>query len=67
MKSNIAGIGFCVWLLLTSLPSNRDFLLKLYIGGLQTFLIDGHISYYATVRGPGVLRNVIFSGYVTFC
>jgi len=24
------------------------------------------ISYYATVRGPDILRNVIVSGYVTF-
>jgi len=35
--------------------------------GLQTFLSDGHINYYTTFGGPGILRNVIVSGYVTFC
>jgi len=35
--------------------------------GLQTFLSEGHISYYATVRGPDILPNEIVSGYVTFC
>ena len=34
--------------------------------GLQTYLSEGHISYYRTYRGPGVLRNVIVLGYVTF-
>jgi len=29
--------------------------------GLQTFLSEGHISYYATVQGPDILRNVIVS------
>jgi len=29
--------------------------------GLQTFLSEGHISYYTTVRGLGILRNVIVS------
>jgi len=33
---------------------------------LQTFLSDGHICYYRTVRGADILRNVIVSGYVTF-
>ena len=35
--------------------------------GLQTFLSEGHISYYRPYRGPGVLRNVIVLGYVSFC
>jgi len=30
------------------------------------FLGEDHVSYCATVPGPGILRNVIFSGYVTF-
>jgi len=34
--------------------------------GLQTFLSKDHISYYPTVRGPYILRNVIVSGYVAF-
>jgi len=34
--------------------------------GLQTFLPEGHISYYTAVRGSDILRNVIVSGYVTF-
>ena len=67
MKSNIVSIEFYVWLFLTRLPANRDCLLKLYIRGLQTFLSDGHISYYTIARRPGILRNVIVSGYVTFC
>jgi len=29
-------------------------------------LSEGHISYYTTVRGPDILRNVIASGYLTF-
>ena len=33
---------------------------------LQTFLSEGHISYYTTVRGPDILRNVVVSDYVTF-
>jgi len=33
--------------------------------GLQTFLYEGHISYYSTVRGPDILHNVIVQGYVT--
>jgi len=37
-----------------------------YSRGLQTFLSKGHISYYTTVRGPEILRNVIVSGYLTF-
>ena len=35
-----------------------------YTRGLQTFLFKGHISYYTTVRGPDILRNLIASGYV---
>ena len=34
--------------------------------GLQTFLPEGQISCFVTVRGPDILRNVIVSGYVTF-
>jgi len=33
--------------------------------GSRKFLGDDHISY-ETVRSPGILRNVIFSGYVPF-
>ena len=33
---------------------------------LQTFLSEGHTSYYTTVRGPDMFRNVIVSGCVTF-
>jgi len=29
-------------------------------------LSEGHLSYYTTVRGPDVLRNVIGLGYLTF-
>jgi len=32
----------------------------------KTFLPEGHISYYTTIRGPGILRIVIVSGYVRF-
>ena len=38
---------------------------KLYNRGLQTFLSKGHISYYTSVRGPDILRNVIVLGYLT--
>jgi len=34
--------------------------------GSPNFLGEDHISYCTTVRGPNTLRNVIFSGYVTF-
>jgi len=34
--------------------------------GIQTFLSEGRVSFYATVRGPDILRNVIVLGYVTF-
>ena len=34
--------------------------------GLQIFLLEGHISYYTTVRGRDLLRNVIVSWFVTF-
>jgi len=50
------------WLFLTRFPANRDCLLKFYIRGFQTFLSDCHMSYYITVRGQGILRNVIFLG-----
>jgi len=33
---------------------------------LQTFLFEGHLSYYGTVRGPFISCNVNFSGYVMF-
>ena len=33
--------------------------------GLQTFLSEGHINYYKTVRGLDTMRNVIVSGYIT--
>jgi len=33
---------------------------------LQTFLPEGRIRYFTTVRGPHILRNVIVSGYVAF-
>jgi len=35
-----------------------------YTCALQTSLSEGHISYYTTVRGPDILRNVIVSGHV---
>jgi len=38
----------------------------LYARRLQTLLTDGHISYYTTVRGPDIWRNVVVSWYVTF-
>jgi len=34
--------------------------------GLFKFFGRDHISYYITVRGPDILRNVIFLGYVPF-
>jgi len=34
--------------------------------GSSIFLGKDHISYCTTVRGLDILRNVIFSGYVTF-
>jgi len=34
--------------------------------GVSKFCIKGHISYYTTVRGPDILRNLIISGYLTF-
>jgi len=34
--------------------------------GSADFLAEGHITYYTTVRGPDILRNVIFSENVTF-
>jgi len=33
---------------------------------LQTFLSEGHISYYTQLRGLDILRDVIVSGYLTF-
>ena len=38
----------------------------LFHQGSPSFLCDGHISYYQTVRGPDTLRNVIVSEYVPF-
>ena len=38
----------------------------IHTGDLQTYLPEGHISYYTTFRGLGILRNVIVSGYATF-
>jgi len=35
--------------------------------GLHNFLTEGHISYYISVGGPGMLRNEIVSGYVASC
>jgi len=32
--------------------------------GLQTFLSEGHRSYFTTVRGPGMLHDVIVFGYM---
>jgi len=37
-----------------------------YGPGLSKFLGRDHITYCTTVRGPGILRHVIFSGCVTF-
>jgi len=34
--------------------------------GSPTFLVEGHISYRAIVRGPDILRNAIVLGYFTF-
>ena len=34
--------------------------------GSTNFLSDGHISYYTTLRGLDILRNVIVSEYATF-
>jgi len=34
--------------------------------GSPKFLGEDHISYCKIVRGPDILRNVIFSGYVIF-
>jgi len=34
--------------------------------GFSIFLGEDNISYCTTVRGLDILRNVIFSGYVTF-
>jgi len=34
--------------------------------GLQPIVTESHISYYTTVRGPEIVRNVIVSGYVPF-
>jgi len=36
------------------------------IQGLQTFLSEGHTSYYTTVQGPDISRTVIVSRYVAF-
>ena len=38
----------------------------LFHQGSPSFLCDGHISCYQTVRVSDTLRNVIVSGYVTF-
>jgi len=34
--------------------------------GLQTFLSEGHIIYYTTVRGLDILSSVVVSGHVVF-
>ena len=34
--------------------------------GSPKFLGEDHISYCKTIRGPDILRSVVFSGYVTF-
>jgi len=39
---------------------------KTFKQDLQTFLSEGHISYYTIVRGQNILRDMIFSGHVTF-
>jgi len=39
-----------------------------YLGqGFPTFFSEGHISYYAIVRRPDILRIMFASVYVTFC
>jgi len=38
----------------------------LQVSGHQTFLSEGHITYYRTCRRPNVLRNVVVSGFVAF-
>jgi len=65
MKSNIVSIGSYVWLFLTRFSANRHCLLKLCIRGLQTFFPTA--TQCTTLRGSGILRNVIFSWYVRFC
>jgi len=59
IKSNIVSIGFCL-VVFTRFPVNRDCLLKLYIRCLQTFLSNGQISYYTTVRGPATYVMWLF-------
>jgi len=39
--------------------------LKQGVVAMIRFLPDGHVTYYAVVQGPDILRNVIVSGYVT--
>jgi len=47
---------------------NRPFVVSrlVYSRDLQIFLQECHISCNTTVRRPGILRNVIVSGYVTY-
>jgi len=42
-----------------------DCLSNSYRPGLYKYVGEDHISYWTTVRGPDILRNVIFSGYAT--
>ena len=48
------------------LATLSSYTIILFHKGSTSFLCDGHISYYQTVRGTDTLRNVIVSGYVTF-
>ena len=43
-----------------------DCLSNSYRPGLFNFLGEEHISYCTTLRGPDILCNMIFSGYITF-
>jgi len=55
---------YCLSVVINS-TSNSWFLI-VYNKSLQTFLSEGHVSYYTAVGLPDILCNVIVSGYVTF-
>jgi len=47
---------YCVWYNTTALSE----ILAIQSRGIQTFLSEGHISFYTRVRRPGIIRTVVW-------
>jgi len=52
--------------ILSTVFPNKLLVVVCLVQGSPNFLSGDHISYYTTVRGQGILRDVIVSGYITF-